>query len=145
MSTPSISFSWVITKPASKHNWCFLLIIASLLKPRWWKCVSSTLNYFKQEITVSCLALDTDFSFLAVELVPTFGVGVISLESTPGPASHSTGSLLCLFVCLFASMLLSCCVGFVVFDIDGVGFVAFVWGALFCLLLLLLLPGFRSL
>ena len=61
-----------------------------IVKPTMMKVCIKNIELFQARKKVSCLALDLDFSFLAVELVPT--LGVISLRSPPGPASHSTGS-----------------------------------------------------
>ena len=64
---------------------CFI-VKATMMKV----CIKNIELFQARKNSLLCLALDTDLSFLAAELVPTFGV--ISLESPPGPASHSTGS-----------------------------------------------------
>lgn len=51
-------------------------------------CIKN-MELFKAEKTVPCLALDTHFYIIAVEVILTFGF--INLESPVGPSLHSMG------------------------------------------------------
>ena len=52
-------------------------------------CIKNIELFKKQRKIVPCLTLDTDFYFLAVEVVLTFGL--VNLESPVGPSLHSMG------------------------------------------------------
>ena len=60
-----------------------------IVNHRMMKVCIKNMELFKAEKTVPCLALDTHFYIIAVEVILTFGF--INLESPVGPSLHSMG------------------------------------------------------